>query len=126
MSPQADKLSSIRLKVHAIAGADMLGNFSLRQDQVPPFNAFLPADELNRTVGETNKANLFLAANLESHHFSKLANWCYRNPGLGRPLLRLLNVVGMAQGRPSLLEGTETVQVLNESLDPPLCLRPLD
>src|SRR5687768_1411204 len=51
LSPQSDTSVSMRLKVHAISGASTLGNFNLRHDQAPPFNAFVGRSELNRALG---------------------------------------------------------------------------
>jgi putative ABC transport system permease protein len=120
VSTQADKTSTLRLKVHSIAGADTLGNFSLRQNQIPPFNAFLPRDAMNRALGETDKANLFLVGALELQRSSKLADWCNAHPGVGRLLLGFLNTLGLARRTPIPLGGAETAQALNENLAPTL------
>ncbi len=65
ISPQQDFSSAFRLKVSAIVAEAELGNFSLRANQVPPFNAFVPIAFLQGKLGLEGKANLLLASSSE-------------------------------------------------------------
>src|SRR6266542_5887 len=58
VSPRGDDAVSLRLKVHAIVGPDLLGNLSLEQSQSPPLNAFVNRGELSRAFGLNDKVNL--------------------------------------------------------------------
>jgi putative ABC transport system permease protein len=62
LTPQSDSAIALRLRVGAIVEDGQLGNFSLRANQVPPRNAFLPHDYLARELGIAGKANLLLTA----------------------------------------------------------------
>ena len=61
ITPQSEASIALRLKVHAIADAAHMGNFSLQANQAPPLNAFLNRDELADAAGLKGKANLILA-----------------------------------------------------------------
>ncbi|MBI3875863.1 MAG: ABC transporter permease, partial [Verrucomicrobia bacterium] len=60
LTPREGQTVTLRLKVHAIAGNEQLGRFSLQANQVAPFNAFVRLDALQAKVGATNRANLLL------------------------------------------------------------------
>jgi putative ABC transport system permease protein len=62
ITPQGDSAVALRLRVGAIIEDGQLGNFSLRANQVPPRNAFLPHDYLSRELGIAGKANMLLTA----------------------------------------------------------------
>lgn len=62
ITPQSDSAVALRLRVGAIVEDGQLGNFSLRANQVPPRNAFLPHDYLSRELGIAGKANMLLTA----------------------------------------------------------------
>ena len=60
ITPQSDASLALRLKVHAIAQAAQMGNFSLQANQAPPLNAFVNRDELADVAGLKGKANVVL------------------------------------------------------------------
>jgi putative ABC transport system permease protein len=62
ITPQSDSAIALRLRVGAIVEDGQLGNFSLRANQLPPRNAFLPHDYLARELGIGGKANMLLTA----------------------------------------------------------------
>jgi putative ABC transport system permease protein len=62
ITPQSDSAIALRLRVGAIVEDGQLGNFSLRANQVPPRNAFLPHEYLARELGIGGKANMLLTA----------------------------------------------------------------
>lgn len=63
-----DKNSSVglRVKVTAIASEDQLGPFSLRVNQVAPYNVFLSLAWLGAKLGLTNQANVLLASGVST------------------------------------------------------------
>ncbi|MEO7675504.1 MAG: FtsX-like permease family protein, partial [Verrucomicrobiota bacterium] len=73
ISPQQDSSSAFRMTVKSILSADALGDFSLRANQVPPFNAFVSLKFLQGKLGLEQKANLLLigSAGLQSREASK-------------------------------------------------------
>ena len=71
ISPQQDFSTAFRLKVSAIVSGAELGNFSLRANQIPPFNAFVPIEFLQGKLGLEGKANLLLASASESQNASE-------------------------------------------------------
>jgi len=52
---------ALRLKIHAVVGAEELGRFSLQANQVVPFNAFVPLELLQSKCGANEQANLAVA-----------------------------------------------------------------
>ncbi len=64
IATQNDSALAMRLKVHAIASAAELGNFSLRSSQLPPLNAFVRMDELQKLTGLGAKQNLLLVGEI--------------------------------------------------------------
>ena len=61
ISPQQDSSTAFRLTVTQILSDAALGDFSLRANQIPPFNAFVPLKFLQNKLGLEGKANLLLA-----------------------------------------------------------------
>jgi putative ABC transport system permease protein len=61
ISPQNDASIALRVRVHAIAAPETMGNFNLRASQVPAFNLFLSQAELADAAGLKGRANVFLA-----------------------------------------------------------------
>ncbi len=55
-----DHTIALRLNVDRIVGDDEFGRFGLRASQIPPFNAFVNREVLQRRAGATNKNNLLL------------------------------------------------------------------
>ncbi|MFA6544396.1 MAG: ABC transporter permease, partial [Limisphaerales bacterium] len=53
---------ALRLRVHAVVGAEELGRFSLQANQVAPFNAFVPLGSLQEKTGAAGRANLSATA----------------------------------------------------------------
>lgn len=53
---------ALRLRVHAVVGAEELGRFSLQANQVAPFNAFVPLGLLQGKAGAAGRANLSATA----------------------------------------------------------------
>src|SRR6266540_3685942 len=66
ITPQNDASVALRVKVHGIATAAYMGNFSLRAGQSPPLNAFLLVNDLAPAAGLPDKANLILAGDFRS------------------------------------------------------------
>jgi len=64
ISPRDDNSVALRLRVHFILPADALGNFALESSQVPPLNAFVRADTLQKALALEGRANLVLAGNI--------------------------------------------------------------
>jgi putative ABC transport system permease protein len=64
---------ALRVTVKAIATDADLGVFSLRADQVPPFNAFLSGDWLARKLDLAGKANLMLLSGIHLDQGQRLA-----------------------------------------------------
>jgi putative ABC transport system permease protein len=85
LSPQNDSTIALRLQVAGIASDQSFGRFSLRANQVAPFNAFVSLKLLQDKFGSTNRANLLLGVSALSAElgenalrdevdFSKIAN----------------------------------------------------
>jgi putative ABC transport system permease protein len=64
ITPQADSAVALRLRVHSILAAEASGNFSLTANQLPPLNAFVRTDALQRALGLEARANVVLAGQL--------------------------------------------------------------
>lgn len=62
ITPQDDLAVAMRLKVHAVVSDAGLGRFSLRANQIAPFNAFLSLSNLQARVKQSGRANLLLAS----------------------------------------------------------------
>lgn len=62
LSPQDDFALPLRLRITGIAANDQMGRFSLRANQIPPFNAFVDAAWLGERLEIPARANLILAA----------------------------------------------------------------
>ena len=52
---------ALRLRVHAVVGAEELGRFSLQANQVAPFNAFVPLNLAQDKSGAPGRANLVVS-----------------------------------------------------------------
>lgn len=65
ISLQENAYTGLRIKVHAIVSRKEMGNFSLRANQLPPFNLFMRYDEIAQAVEKVGMANLLLC-NLDS------------------------------------------------------------
>ncbi len=61
LTPDSDLSMGGRIMVAAIASDDEFGRFGLQANQVSPFNAFMPLENLGRMVGQAGRANLLLA-----------------------------------------------------------------
>jgi putative ABC transport system permease protein len=61
VTPQSDTTAALRLRVGEIRTGPELGDFSLRATQVPPLNAFVNLQELQRLAGTTNQINVVMA-----------------------------------------------------------------
>ncbi len=57
-----DVATALRVEVVAIVTDETFGRFALEADQIPPFNAFVDLDWLQRTVERAGRANLLLVA----------------------------------------------------------------
>jgi putative ABC transport system permease protein len=62
LTPQEDFSVALRLKLSSIVSDEQFGRFSLQANQVAPFNAFINLALLQERIGQTNRANLLLAA----------------------------------------------------------------
>ena len=61
IAPQSEASASLRLKVGQVRTASELGDFSLRASQVPPLNAFVNLEELQRLTGTTGRVNVLVS-----------------------------------------------------------------
>ncbi|MBN2444331.1 MAG: FtsX-like permease family protein [Spirochaetales bacterium] len=61
---------SIKVRVKSILDSGLLGDFSLRIHQVPPFNLFLPAQDLYSTLSLSGKVNIFLVPETNKNKIS--------------------------------------------------------
>jgi putative ABC transport system permease protein len=116
ISPQSDMTVSLRLKIAAIAGPDELGDFSLQQNQLPPLNAFLDLDALNRALGHGDKVNLMLGGAFTSPETSGLGEWLNGLGSGGQTLVRVLNRFGLARSGPAPIAGEFTLRALNSRM----------
>lgn len=90
ISPQEDASQTYRLEVQGIATNAEFGRFSLYANQIPPFNAFIPIELLERPNSTETQANLLLfgknaaneAAPKEAILQSFKANWSFPDVGL--------------------------------------------
>ncbi len=113
ISPQSDTTVSLRLKVESITPADKLGNFSLQQNQVPPLNAFVNRDELNRALGLGPSVNLLLGGAFEYQSTPRLASWLLGLGATGKNALRFLNRFGVARIEQVPIPTDDTTAMLN-------------
>lgn len=60
LSTDADAGVTFRLTVKAVATDVSFGRFSLRANQIPPYNAFVPLDWLQEKLGRPGRANVLL------------------------------------------------------------------
>jgi ABC-type antimicrobial peptide transport system permease subunit len=68
LTPREGASAVQRLRVHAIASAAELGDFSLQPSQLPPLNAYVPIDAMARAVALPGKANMLLIGHLHGTH----------------------------------------------------------
>jgi ABC-type antimicrobial peptide transport system permease subunit len=61
ISPRNENTVAFRLKIGAVLTAEMLGDFRLSAQPVPPANLFLPRKFLAERLGVSNRANLLVA-----------------------------------------------------------------
>ena len=61
---------AIRLRIKGIASKDQVGNFSLKANQVPPFNIFLSRALLLKEMELADLANMLLVASSEKENMS--------------------------------------------------------
>lgn len=120
ISPQSDAVVSFRLKVSAITKPEELGDFSLNQNQLPPFNAFVDLERLNRALGHGDKANLVLGGTFRKSESSRFGTWLSGLGSAGKTVLRMLNKLGMADTRRAATSGSATVEELNQRMPPSL------
>ncbi|BAX82122.1 hypothetical protein ALGA_3830 [Labilibaculum antarcticum] len=84
-----DQTIALRVKVKAIAGDQELGRFSLKNNQVAPYNVFLSRDYLAQEMELEGRANLLLASpagesalSLPEVEASLEKNWNVKDAGL--------------------------------------------
>ena len=85
ISPRNEATLALRLRVGAIPGREMLGDFCLTAQSAPPANLFLPEQFLAAKVGVSNRANLLVAGELDvERHLSawdrlraQVARWLF-------------------------------------------------
>ncbi|MDM8160846.1 ABC transporter permease [Labilibaculum sp. K2S] len=84
-----DQTMALRVKVKAIAGDQELGRFSLKNNQVAPYNVFLSRDYLAGEMEMEGRANLLLASpaggsalSLSDVEGSLEKNWNVKDAGL--------------------------------------------
>jgi putative ABC transport system permease protein len=68
LTPDSDLSTAFRLKVGPIASESDFGRFSLRSNQVAPFNAFVPLRWLQDKLGRQGSANVMLVASNEKNN----------------------------------------------------------
>ncbi len=61
MAPQDDITTVLRLPISRVLPDSTIGRFSLAANQVPPFNAFVPLEQLQEKMETSGKVNLLLA-----------------------------------------------------------------
>jgi ABC-type antimicrobial peptide transport system permease subunit len=62
LTPRDGQSVALRLKVHAVAGSEELGGFSLQANQVAPFNAFVALGLLQDKVAASGRASVAVTA----------------------------------------------------------------
>ena len=84
-----DQTMALRLKVKAIAGDQELGRFSLKNNQLAPYNVFLSRDYLAKEMELEGRANLLLASSAGESLLSVVdlegsleKNWNVKDAGL--------------------------------------------
>ena len=84
-----DQSIALRVKVKAIAGNQELGRFSLKNNQVAPYNVFLSRDYLAKEMELEGRANLLLASSASESlltfsdlEASLVQNWNIEDAGL--------------------------------------------
>lgn len=66
LAPQDDVSTAARLEVSAIVADDAYGRFSLRANQIAPYNAFVNLDMLSERIEQPGRANLMLVEGLDA------------------------------------------------------------
>jgi putative ABC transport system permease protein len=85
LTPQENSSVAMRLRVAGIVADDQLGRFSLRANQIPPFNAFVRLDSLQQAIGQSGRANLLLLgpdAGTNDPNAALRAHWRLADGGL--------------------------------------------
>jgi putative ABC transport system permease protein len=72
LSPKNDNTISLRLKIGAVLGPDLLGDFALFGGGAAPANLFLPFGVMSRAVKLENQANLMLTGEIDSKSASRV------------------------------------------------------
>jgi putative ABC transport system permease protein len=67
ITPASDLSLASRLVVKAVAGASEFGRFSLKANQIPALNAFVPIQWLQEKIDRPKQANILLVAGDKSH-----------------------------------------------------------
>lgn len=67
ITPDSDLSLAFRLVVKAVAGASEFGRFSLKANQIPPLNAYVPIQWLQEKLDRTEQANILLVAGDKSN-----------------------------------------------------------
>ncbi len=62
LTPKESDNVSFRATVKKVLSEDDFGNFSIRNNQVPPYSVFIPISELNKKLDLKNRANVVLFA----------------------------------------------------------------
>ncbi|MBI9059464.1 MAG: FtsX-like permease family protein [Labilibaculum sp.] len=91
-----DQTLALRLKVKAIVGDKELGRFSLKSNQVAPFNVFLSREYLAQEMELEGRANLLLASDSDKS-LIKFKNYLENNWQLKDAGLELREVKGKDQ-----------------------------
>ncbi len=94
LTPREGQTVALRLKVHAIAGSEQLGRFSLQANQVAPFNAFINLRQLQDRAAAPLEANLAVT----DYALRPASDKAFRD--LVRPARRLLEKIGLADREP--------------------------
>jgi putative ABC transport system permease protein len=79
VTPHNEETIGFRLRVARILGAKEMGDFSLRNSQVPPANAFVNLEELSEKAGISNRVNLLLLAGTNEARMTEQAQAALRD-----------------------------------------------
>jgi len=105
LASEEDRTIASRLKVQAVAGDSTFGRFDLQANQAAPLNVFVPLTWLAEQIGQQGRANMLLAAGLESGIGVAQVNaavektWQLADAGLELRRLESQNVLELRSGR---------------------------
>jgi putative ABC transport system permease protein len=106
ITPDSDLSLAFRLAVKAVAGPSEFGRFSLKANQIPPLNAYVPIQWLQEKLDRTEQANILLVAGdkkksltLEKANDAVRKSWQLADAGLELRKLDKTNVLELRSRR---------------------------